>query len=65
MKELAEFVPELANFEEYMCSKFEKGLSLEIKEKMSIIGSQSYKKVLQLALKAEILIGERMSRSNL
>ena len=39
LRELSEFVPELANFEEYLCSKFEKGLSLEIKEKMSITGT--------------------------
>ena len=39
-----EFIPELANFEEYLCFKFEKGLSLKIREKMSISGSQSYKK---------------------
>ena len=36
LRELAEFVPELANSEEYLCSKFEEDLTLEIKEKMSI-----------------------------
>ena len=45
MRELADFVPELANSEEYLCSKFEEGLSLEIREKMSVSGSQGYKKV--------------------
>ena len=45
LKELEDFVPELANFEEYLCSKFEEGLFLEIMENMSIIGSQSYKEV--------------------
>ena len=30
LRELVDFVPELANSEEYLCSKFEKGLSLEI-----------------------------------
>ena len=64
MRELAEFVPKLANFKEYLCSKFEEGLSLEIREKMSIIGSQSYKEVVQLTLRAEKLTSERMSRSN-
>ena len=59
LRKLAEFVPKLANFEEYLYSKFEKGLSLEIKEKMSISGSQSYKEVVQLALKAEKPTGER------
>ena len=34
-----EFVLELANFEEYLCFKFEEDLSLEIREKMSIIGT--------------------------
>ena len=43
-RELSEFIPEL-NFEEYFCSKFEKGYFLEIGEKMSITGIQSYKKV--------------------
>ena len=64
MRELAEFVPELANYEEYLCSKFEEGLSLEIREKMYIFCSQSYKEVVQLALRAKKLIGERMSRGN-
>ena len=35
-RELSEFVPKLANFKEYLCSKFEEGLSLKIREKMSI-----------------------------
>ena len=30
LRELVEFVPELANFEEYLCFKFEKGLTLEL-----------------------------------
>ena len=58
LRELAEFFLELANFEEYLCSKFEDGLILEIKEKMLISGSQSYKELVQLALKAEKLISE-------
>ena len=61
LRELAEFVLELANSEEYLCSKFEEGLTLEIKEKMSVSGSQSYKEVVQLALRAKKLTGERMS----
>ena len=32
---LVEFVPELANSEEYLCSKFDEGLTLDTKEKMS------------------------------
>ena len=47
-----------------MCSKFKEGLSLEIREKMSVFGSQNYKEVVQLALRAEKLIGERRSRGN-
>ena len=61
LSELAEFVLELANSEEYLCFKFKKGLILEIREKMLVSGSESYKKVVQLALRAEKLIGERIS----
>ena len=64
LRELVEFVPELANFEKYLCSMFKEGLTLKIREKMSIIGSQSYKEVVQLALRVKKLIGERMSWSN-
>ena len=39
LRELAEFVLELANFKEYLCSKFENGLTLEIREKMPVLGS--------------------------
>ena len=53
LRELAEFVLELANSEKYPCSKFEEGLTLEIQEKMSVLGNQSYKKVVHLTLKAE------------
>ena len=49
----------MAGFEEYLCSKFEKGLNLEIREKMSVSGSQSYKEMVQLALRAEKLAIER------
>ena len=62
MRELAKFVHELANFEKYLCSKFEEGLTSEIKEKMSVLESQSYKEVVQLALRVEKLFGERMSQ---
>ena len=53
LKELSEFVPELANFMEYIYSKFEEGLSLKIMEKMFITGTQSYKEVVQLALRTK------------
>ena len=38
LRELAKFVLEVADFKEYLCSKFEKGLNLQIREKMSIFG---------------------------
>ena len=63
LRELVEFVHELANFEKYLCSKFEERLSLEIRENMSISSNQSYKKVVQLALKAKKLISEKMSQA--
>ena len=59
MRELAEFVFKFANSKEYLCSKFEEGLSLEIKKKMSISSSQSYKEMVQLTLRVEKLIGEK------
>ena len=64
MRELAKFVPELANFEEYLCSKFEEELSLEIRKNMYVSGSQSYKEVVQLALRVEKLTDEKMSLGN-
>ena len=45
LRELAEFVPEMAGLEEYLCSKFEEGLNFEIREKMFVSGSQNYKEV--------------------
>ena len=59
LRQLAEFVFEMARFEEYLCSKFEEGLNLEIRKKMSVSGSHSYKKMVQLALRAEKLTNER------
>ena len=61
LRELAEFVPEIVGFEEYLCSKFE-GLNLEIQEKMSIFGNQNYKEVVQLALRVEKLANERVTK---
>ena len=62
LRELAKFVLEVANFEEYLCSKFEEGLTLEIRKKMSMSSSQSYKKIVQLAWRAEKLTSERLAR---
>ena len=64
MRELAEFVLELANFEEYLWFKFEEGLTLKIKEKMVVFGSQSYKEVMQLAFRVWQLTNEKMSQDN-
>ena len=47
-----------------MCFKFKEGYTLEMREKMSIFGSQSYKEVVQLALRTKKLTSERMSRGN-
>ena len=44
LRELSKFVPELANSEEYLCFKFVKGLSLKIREKMSIIRPRAIKR---------------------
>ena len=62
LRELYEFVPELSNSEEYLCSKFEEDLTLEIREKIFVSGGQSYKEIIQLVLRAEKLTSERMSR---
>ena len=61
---MAEFVPEMVRFEEYLCSKFEERLNLEIREKMSVSGSQNYKEMVQLALRAEKLANERWAKGN-
>ena len=62
LRELDEFVPKMANFEQYLCSKFEKDLTLKIRKKMSVSGSQNYNEVVHLTLRVEKLTGERMSR---
>ena len=62
LRELVEFVPEVTGSEEYLCSKFEKGLNLEIREKISIFNNQNYKEVVQLALRAEKLTNERVAK---
>ena len=62
LRELAEFVLKLAYSQDFLCSKFEKGLTLKIRKKKSILGSQSYKEVVQLALRAKKLTNERMSQ---
>ena len=59
---MAEFVPEMVSFKEYLYSKFEEGLNLKIREKMSIFESQNYKEVVQLALRAKKLANERVAK---
>ena len=58
LRELVEFVPEMAGSDDYLCSKFEEGLNLEIREKMSVSSSQNYKEVAQLALRVEKLVNK-------
>ena len=58
LRELSEFVLELGNFEEYLYSKFEEGLSLEIRKNMSIIKIHNYKEVVQLPLRDKRLTDE-------
>ena len=62
LRELIEFVLEVVGFVEYLCSKFEEGLNLEIREKMSIFGNQNYKEVVQLALREKKLANERVAK---
>ena len=44
LRELSKFILELANSKEYLCFKFEEGLTLDIREKMSITRTQSIKR---------------------
>ena len=53
LKDLTAFVPELVGTEEMLALKFEGGLNLSIKEKMSLTGAQSFREVVQQALRAE------------
>lgn len=53
MKDLASFVQELAPNKEFFCSKFEVRLNLGIRERMIVTSKQSFKEVVQLALRAE------------
>lgn len=45
LKDLANIVPELVDTEEVLCSKFEVGLNLNIRERMAVIRNQSFEKV--------------------
>lgn len=46
LKDLPNFVPELVDFEEVLCSKFEAGLSLNVQERMEVTGNQYFKEVI-------------------
>ena len=56
--QLSKYAPEETATEELKRNKFEKGLSLEIREKMAIKPS-TYREVLETALRAEELMIER------
>ncbi|XP_039143934.1 uncharacterized protein LOC120281061 [Dioscorea cayenensis subsp. rotundata] len=58
LKDLAKFVPELVGSEEVLCSKFEAGFNLSVRERMSVTRNQSFKEVVWLALRAEKLVLE-------
>ena len=62
LRELTEFVLKVACSEEYLYSKFEEGLNLEIRKKMSVFESQNYKEVVQLALRAKKLANEKVAK---
>ena len=47
-----------------MCSKFEEGLNLEVREKMSVFDNQDYKQVVQLALRAKKLTNEWVAKES-
>ena len=56
LKDLAAFVPVLVGTEEMLDSKFEGGLNLSIRKKMSLTGAQSFKEAVQQALRTEKLV---------
>ncbi|KAH7691842.1 Retroviral ribonuclease H protein [Dioscorea alata] len=65
LKDLANFVPELVGSEKILCSKFEAGLNLSVRERMAVAGNQSFNEIVQLALRAEKLVleGRRVRES--
>ncbi|XP_039131783.1 uncharacterized protein LOC120268440 [Dioscorea cayenensis subsp. rotundata] len=58
LKDLAGFVPDLAPTEEVLCSKFEVGLNLGIRKRMTVTSKQNFKEVVQSALRGEQLVRE-------
>ena len=65
LRELPEFVLEVVGFEEYLCSKFEEGLNLEIRENTLVSDNQDYKQVVPLTLRAEKLTNEQVAKGKL
>lgn len=53
LKDFENFVPELVDFEEVLCSKFEETLNLNVLKKMIVTKNLSFKEVVQLALRPE------------
>ncbi|KAH7690291.1 hypothetical protein IHE45_02G038000 [Dioscorea alata] len=58
LKDFASFIPELAPTEEVLCSKFEVGLNLGIRERITVTSKQSFKEMVQSALRADQLVRE-------
>lgn len=53
LKDFENFVPELVDSEEVLCSKFEETLNLNVLKKMIVTKNLSFKEVVQLALRPE------------
>ncbi|EOY14025.1 Gag protease polyprotein, putative [Theobroma cacao] len=56
--ELMSYVPKLVRLEQDQVNYFEEGLCNEIRERMLVTGKESYKEVMQMALRAEKLTTE-------
>ncbi|WRX28969.1 Retrotransposon gag domain - like 10 [Theobroma cacao] len=56
--ELMSYVPELVRLEQDQVNYFDEGLHNEIRERMIVTGKESYKEVVQMALRAEKLTTE-------
>ncbi len=59
LRALSAFAPDYANSAEDMCTRFEEGLRMEIREKLVGTNVERYKDLVQLALKAERLLVEK------
>ncbi|WRX31634.1 hypothetical protein QQP08_024121 [Theobroma cacao] len=61
--ELMSYIPKLVRLEQDQVNYFEEGLYNEIRERMIVTGKESYKEVVQMALRAKKLATERIDRS--